>query len=174
MRAISWMARHSQSFNQKGRIMAEETSNAPGNSGNAGAPVLTQGETTSVGENSQTSQEQPSDEQAPQAPVSLWDNWFLYAVIIFWVWWLFGNKKRKAQKAQEKKDRSRREALQKGDNIITIGRMHGKVVAFTDDTVTLKPDPKDDFSITFDRQAVFRVLPRPGEEAEKEAAPEAK
>jgi preprotein translocase subunit YajC len=154
--------------------MAEETSNAPGNSGNAGVPELTQGETTSVGENSQSLQEQPADAPAPQASASIWDNWFLYAVIIFWVWWLFGNKKRKAQKAQEKQDKVRRESLQKGDNIITIGRMHGKVVAFTDNTVTIKPDPSDEFSLTFDRQAIYRVLPRPGEETEKDAEAKAK
>jgi preprotein translocase YajC subunit len=154
--------------------MAEETSVAPGGADTSGAPsfVQSQGETTSVAENAQASQEQPADTGAAEAQPapSIWDNWLLYAVILFWVWWLFGNKKRKAQKAQEKKEQARRNAIDKGDTIVTIGRMHGKVVAFTEDTVTIKPDPREGLTMTFDRQAIFRVLPRPGEEKDDEPA----
>ncbi|MDR2392416.1 MAG: preprotein translocase subunit YajC [Planctomycetota bacterium] len=158
--------------------MAEETSVAPGGADISGAPSFTQGggETTSVAENAQATQEQPAGAGEPveQPAASIWDNWLLYAVILFWVWWLFGNKKRKAQKQQEKKEQARRNALQKGDNIVTIGRMHGKVVAFTEDTVTIKPDPGEGLTMTFDRQAIFRVLPRPGEDAGKDGDPETK
>jgi preprotein translocase subunit YajC len=151
--------------------MAEETSVAPGGADTSGAPSFVQsgGENTSVAENAHATQEQPADagEATEQPAPSIWDNWLLYAVILFWVWWLFGNKKRKARKEQEKKEQARRNSLQKGDNIITIGRMHGKVVAFTEDTVTIKPDPGKDLAMTFDRQAIFRILPRPGEDGEK-------
>lgn len=142
--------------------MAEATESAP-------APVLTQGQTTAVGENTQAVQEQVLEGEATEQPRGgLLDgsNWLLWMVIALWVWYLFGNKKRRLQKAQEKKERERRDSLEKGDQLITIGRMHGTVVAFTDTTVTLKPDPKADYTMTFDRQAIYRVLPRPGEEDE--------
>ncbi|MCC8179331.1 MAG: preprotein translocase subunit YajC, partial [Planctomycetes bacterium] len=110
-------------------------------------------------------------EQAEEAPQSAFgSNWLLYAVIALWVWYLFGNKKRRAAKAQEKKEAERRNNLEKGDQVVTIGRMHGEVVAFTDSTVTIKPDRKSDYSMTFDRNAILRVQPRPGEEVVEEPA----
>lgn len=144
-------------------------------SASAPASALSQGQTTSVGENAQAVQEQPVLEgEVEQKPPSIFDNWLLWAVAALWIWYLFGNKKRKLQKQQEKKDRERRESLQKGDKLITIGRMHGTVIAFTDETVTVKPDAKSDYSMTFDRQAIYRILPRPGEEDEQAAAAEKK
>ncbi len=136
------------------------------------APVITQGQTTSVGENTQAVQEQPASETAAEEapPVSIWDNWLLYAVAALWLWYLFGNKKRKAAKKAEKVEAERRNTLQKGDMIITIGRMHGAVVAYTDTTVTIKPDPKAEYTMTFDRQAIYKVMPRPGEEVVEEPA----
>ncbi len=148
--------------------MAE--TNATGGAAGA-APTISQGQTTSVGENTQAVQEQPAGEQAAQeAPRSIWDNWLLFAVAALWIWYLFGNKKRKAAKAAEKKEAERRNTLEKGDMIITIGRMHGAVVAFTDTTVTIRPDPKSDYTMTFDRQAIYKVMPRPGEEVAEEPA----
>ena len=160
--------------------MAETTQAAPADSGQAttshpavadaapaAAPTIAQGQTTSVAEGgTHALEEQPTEgaQAAEQKAPSLWDNWLLYAVIGLWVWYLFGNKKRRQAKAQEKKDQERRNALQKGDKIITIGRMHGEVVAFTDDTITIKPDGKSDFTMTFDRQAIYKRLPRSGEE----------
>ncbi len=135
------------------------------------APAIAQGQTTSVGENTQTMQEQPVEGQEAAAPApSIWDNWLLYAVAALWLWYLFGNKKRRAAKAEAKKEADRRNQLQKGDMIITIGRMHGAVIAYTDSTVTIKPDPKAEYTMTFDRQAIYKVLPRPGEEIEETPA----
>ncbi len=128
------------------------------------APTITQGQTTSVAENAEASQLQPAQEAPAEKPASIWDNWLLYAVAALWLWYLFGNKKRKAAKAAEKKERERRDSLQKGDQIITIGRMHGQVVAYTDSTVTIKPDPKADYTMTFERGAILKVMPRQGEE----------
>ena len=128
------------------------------------APTIAQGQTTSVGENTQAVVVEGEATSAAPEQQSLFSNPLLWVVAALWIWFLFGNKKRKAQKAQEKQDRLRRESLQKGDEIITIGRMHGTVVAFTEATVTIKPDLKADYTMTFDRQAIFRVLPRPGEE----------
>ncbi len=136
--------------------MAESTSDAP---------VITQGQTTSAANGAHATEIEPVVTDAVQEPApSIWSNWLLWAVIAMWIWFLFGNKKRRQAKAQEKQERARREALVKGDKLITIGRMHGTVVGLTDTTVTVKPDPKSDYTMTFDRQAIFRVLPRPGEE----------
>lgn len=139
-------------------------------------PTISEGQNSpSVGQNLQAMEEQPASEEAVQEKTSsIWDNWLLYAVAALWIWYLFGNKKRKAAKAAEKKEAERRNMLQKGDMIVTIGRMHGMVVAFTDTTVTIKPDPRAEYTMTFDRQGIYRVLPRPGEEEEAAAAAEAK
>jgi preprotein translocase YajC subunit len=135
------------------------------------AATITQGQTTAVGADTQTEQPVLEGQVAEEQPQSsIWDNWLLWIVVAMWVWFLFGNKKRKAQREQEKKDRERRNALEKGDRVVTIGRMHGKVVAFTEKTVTIKPDDKSEYSMTFDREALLRVLPRPGEEPEEAAA----
>jgi preprotein translocase subunit YajC len=146
---------------EKGNTMAETNAAAT----EAAAPTIVQGQTTQAGENTEAVvvAEQTA---APAEEAGLFSNPLLWIVAALWLWFLFGNKKRKAQKAQEKKDQLRRETLQKGDEIVTIGRMHGTVVAFTDATVTLKPDLKAEYTMTFDRQAIFRVLPRPGEEDE--------
>ena len=142
-----------------------ETNAAPAE---AAAPAIVQGQTTAVGEN--TEAVVVEGEIAPAAEEqSMFSNPLLWIVAALWLWFLFGNKKRKAQKAGEKKERLRRETLQKGDEIVTIGRMHGTVVAFTEATVPTKPDLKADYSMTFDRAAIFRVLPRPGEETDAPA-----
>lgn len=140
----------------------------------APSAVITQGQTTSVGENAEASVQEPIEGVAQEVPAqpSIWSNWLIYAAVGMWVWWLLTNKKRKGQRAQEKKEQERRNNLQKGDRLVTIGRMHGVVVAFTDDTVTIKPDAKSEMTMTFDRQAIFRIQPRPGEE--EAAAPEKK
>lgn len=133
------------------------------------APTITQGQTTSTGADAHVSQdggpavlEGEATERAP----SIFDNYLLWIVAALWIWFLFGSKKRRKAREAEKKERERRNTLQKGDNIITIGRMHGKIVAFTDKTVTIKVDPKSDYSLTFDREAIYKILPRPGEDVD--------
>lgn len=156
--------------------MAESNAAGPA-AGPEVSPTISQGQTTSVAEGgTQAVEEQPVTPATTEEPkpTSLWDSWLLYAVIALWVWYLFGNKKRRQQKANEKKEQERRNSLQKGDQIITIGRMHGTVVAFTDDSVTVKPDAKSDYTMTFERAAILRVLPRPGEEEEEAAKAEQK
>ncbi len=148
--------------------MAESVTS--GAAAEAAAPVLSQGQTTSVADGAEAVVAADGAVPAAGQEPSFFSNPLLWIVAALWIWFLFGNKKRKAQKAQEKKDRLRRETLQKGDEIITIGRMHGTVIAFTETTVTVKPDLKAEYSMTFDKQAIYRVLPRPGEEDEAAAA----
>ena len=142
---------------------------ADSNAGETGGPVIAPGQTTAVGENTQAEQQVLEGEVAEEQQPGLFsgNNFLLWAVAALWIWYLFGNKKRKAARAQEKKERERRSTLQKGDEIVTIGRMHGTVVAFTEATVTIKPDNKADYTMTFDRQAIYRILPRPGEDEEE-------
>jgi len=128
--------------------------------------TITQGQTTAAGENTQSVQAAPVLEGEATEQPSIFSNWLLWIVLAMWIWFLFGNKKRKQQRQQEKVERERRESLLKGDKIVTIGRLHGKVVSFTDKTVTVKPDDKSDYTMTFDREAILRVAPRPGEGAD--------
>ncbi|MDR0362881.1 MAG: preprotein translocase subunit YajC [Planctomycetota bacterium] len=142
--------------------MADTTESVP--------TAIAQGQTTAVAGDGQTLQVEPvegaGDDAAQQPQAGIWNNWLLYAAVAMWVWWLLTRKKRTAQREAEKKAAERKNTLVKGDRLVTIGRMHGAVVAFTDDTVTIKPDNKSDFTMTFDRQAIYRILPRPGEEEE--------
>jgi preprotein translocase subunit YajC len=45
--------------------------------------------------------------------------------------------------------------LKKGDKVVTIGGVHGKVVSVKDDVVVLKVD--DNAEITFEKSAIARV-----------------
>lgn len=128
---------------------------------NNAEPVVKQGQMTSVAEGAQATQEQPV-EGAPEAEQpNLFSSWFIWVLIAIWGFWLWSSSKnRKKQKAEQERTND----LQKGDQLITIGRMHGTVVSFTDTTVTIRPDEKQPFTMTFDRQAIFKRLPRAGEE----------
>ena len=56
---------------------------------------------------------------------------------------------------QQKKQKDQKNfinEIKKGDNIVTIGGMHGKVYALTDDTVTLEVDKG--VKITFEKSSI--------------------
>ena len=88
----------------------------------------------------------------------------LLVVLGFWALWIWTSSRQKRRRKQEE---DRQKTLAKGDRVITIGRMHGVVVAFTDETVTLLTDAKNGAVMVFDRVAIYKILPRPGEEDEK-------
>ncbi len=70
---------------------------------------------------------------------------------------------------QRKKDRARKEelsAVKKGDRVQTIDRMYGTVTGLSQETVTIKPDEKSNFTMTFDRAAVWKILPRGGKDGD--------
>ncbi len=58
------------------------------------------------------------------------------------------------QAKRQKEKQKMLEALQKGDHVVTMGGIHGKVVSFTDDgkTVILKVD--DNVKINIERSAI--------------------
>ena len=47
-------------------------------------------------------------------------------------------------------------ALKKGDQVVTIGGLHGKIVELTDDTIVLQVN--EDTKLTFERSAVNAVI----------------
>lgn len=63
------------------------------------------------------------------------------------------------QTKKQKEKQKMLEALKKGDNVVTMGGIHGKVVGFTDEnkTVILKID--DNVKINIDRSAINVVSP---------------
>ncbi len=82
--------------------------------------------------------------------------------IVVVVWMLFFWSSRK-QKKKEKQRREELDGIKKGDRVVTVGRLHGTVVAVTEDTMTLKPDDKTGTTMKFDRAALLKVVSRPGE-----------
>jgi preprotein translocase subunit YajC len=63
------------------------------------------------------------------------------------------------QAKRQKEKQKMLEALKKGDHVVTMGGIHGKVVGFTDDnkTVILKVD--DNVKINIERSAISSVKP---------------
>lgn len=112
----------------------------------------------------------PADETTPPAESANFftSPLFLLAVLL-WVMVLWSLRK---QKKKEKDRKSEIESLKKGDRVVTIGRMHATVVSTGTDTVTLKPDPKANLTMEFDRIAIHRVIPRDEKKGgeEKESA----
>jgi preprotein translocase subunit YajC len=62
--------------------------------------------------------------------------------------------------AKKQKEKQRMvEALKKGDNIVTNGGIHGKVMGFTDDNKTVIVKVDDNVKLNIDKSAVGVVLP---------------
>jgi len=58
------------------------------------------------------------------------------------------------QMKRQKEKQKMIEALQKGDNVITTGGIHGKIVGFTDDNKTIIIKVDDNVKLNVDRSAV--------------------
>lgn len=95
------------------------------------------------------------------------DTILLYAMLILGLvayWFLIlrpHNKKRK--ETQDKLSK-----LSKGDKIVTIGGIHGKVASVKDTLVVVKVD--DNTEITFDKTAIATVLTKKNEAEQEKAA----
>jgi preprotein translocase subunit YajC len=103
----------------------------------------------------------PGGEAPPAGMGGLFANPLLWLVIVVWLLVLWSMRKQKKKEADRK---SELDALRKGDKVVTIGRLHGTVTALDDDTFTIKTDEKGSASLTFDRVALHKILPRGGEE----------
>lgn len=51
-------------------------------------------------------------------------------------------------------------AVRVGNNVVTIGGLHGRVVAVSETTVDLTIDAEDDVVMRFDRPSIARILDR--------------
>ncbi len=95
-----------------------------------------------------------------------WIMWVLIAVMLGVFYFILIRPQRK--RAQEHDQMVQK--LEKGDEVVTIGGMHGTIKRMTDDSVVLEVDKG--VSITFSRSAIARSLtvhePEPDEEEEEE------
>lgn len=79
----------------------------------------------------------------------------------------------KPQKKKEKETRNMLNSLSVGDEIVTIGGVHGKIVKVKEDTVTIETG-SDRVKIVFERGAVSRVTNKNEKAAKAEAKAEEK
>lgn len=123
---------------------------ADGSEGEAGV--------SSIAQNSTTGQNQP---KAPPKPPTfaemLQENW-IWVVLLGAMWILvIWNSRKSQQKKAEQKQREA-ESLQKGAKVVTIGGLHGAIVAIDENQFTIKPDSNNGLTLTFDRRALARVV----------------
>lgn len=71
-------------------------------------------------------------------------------ILIFVIFWLFFIR---PQNKRNKEQQKFRENLKKGDKIVTIGGIHGKVVEVKENTVIVSVDPNA--SIEFEKSAII-------------------
>ncbi len=62
------------------------------------------------------------------------------------------------QQKRQKEHRALVSNLQVGDNVVTIGGLHGQVVELSDDTMDLKVTGDDDIVMRFQRTSLARVV----------------
>lgn len=74
----------------------------------------------------------------------------LMIVLIFVIFWLFFIR---PQNKRNKEQQKFRENLKKGDKIVTIGGIHGKVIEVRENTVLVSVDPNA--SIEFEKSAII-------------------
>lgn len=74
----------------------------------------------------------------------------LMIVLIFVIFWLFFIR---PQNKRNKEQQKFRENLKKGDKIVTIGGIHGKVIEVRESTVLVSVDPNA--SIEFEKSAII-------------------
>ena len=74
----------------------------------------------------------------------------LMIVLIFVIFWLFFIR---PQNKRAKEQQKFRENLKKGDKIVTIGGIHGKIIEIRENTVLVSVDPNA--SIEFEKSAII-------------------
>lgn len=77
-------------------------------------------------------------------------------LVVYWVFLIRPQSKKRKELAQKLN------SLKKGDRVVTIGGVHGKVVSVKDKEVVLRVDDKA--TITFDKSAVSTVIGQGKEE----------
>ncbi len=87
--------------------------------------------------------------QAPQQQGSTWSGLLMF-VLIFVIFWLFFIR---PQNKRAKEQQQFRENLKKGDKIVTIGGIHGKVEEVRENTVLVSIDHNT--KIEFEKSAII-------------------
>lgn len=87
--------------------------------------------------------------QAPAQQGSSWSG-LLMIVLIFVIFWLFFIR---PQNKRAKEQQKFRESLQKGDKVVTIGGIHGKVEEVKENTVLVSVDHNT--KIEFEKSAII-------------------
>lgn len=100
---------------------------------------------------------------APPAGGSPWTFWLMLLLLFGFMWFFVIRPESRRRKQQQ----SFHSSLKKGDDVVTIGGMHGEIAAIEGNVVTLKV--ADSLRLKFDRHAIARSASTP-----QEAAPPAK
>lgn len=105
--------------------------------------------------------QQPSKSQGSGTPgttttkaVPFYMNPLVWLMAIVWLWLLHSWNKQKKQQASRKAEL---DSIKKGDKVVTIGRLHGIVEKTSEKTIFIKPTPKSDVVLEFDRVAVHKA-----------------
>lgn len=99
---------------------------------------------------------------------SMWTTFIMFGAIILIFYFLII----RPQKKRDKETQAMLDALKKGDKIITIGGIHGTVVAVKEKTVVIKVD--DNARIEFLKSAVSTVVNKDAAKAAPSKKKEAK
>lgn len=96
---------------------------------------------------------------APQgaAPAggSPWTFWIMLLLLFGFMWFFVIRPESKRRKAQQ----AFHAGLKKGDEVVTIGGMHGSIVSIDGDSITLKVN--GEVRLKFDRNAIQRLASTP-------------
>ena len=105
----------------------------------------------------------PLAQAANHAAGSSWSMWVMLA-LIFVVMWFFMIR---PQRKQQKELQNFRNALKKGDKVVTVGGIHGVISSTKEKTVIVKVD--DNAKIEFSRNAITSVIVDKAEKDSKAA-----
>ena len=81
------------------------------------------------------------------------------AIIIIFFWMTHRSQKKKTQERREMLD-----SIKVGDDVVTIGGIHGRVTKINQETFDLRVNKEKDIKVRFNRAAVNKVLKQEGEE----------
>ena len=96
-------------------------------------------------------------EGQPQPGGSQWSS-LIFIVLLIVVFWLFFIR---PQSKKAKEEQKYRDSLQKGDKVVTIGGLHGKVVEVKETTVIISLSPNNEVEV--EKSALVQSASRVGQ-----------
>lgn len=102
-------------------------------------------------------------EAGAEGAASIWPTLIPIFLVMLVFWFVVIAPQRKEQQQKEKM----RGELKKGDMVVTIGGMHGEIVATDKNTVTLRISPK--VEVVFEKVSISRPLSAPSATEDKKA-----